>query len=84
MLNAGRQDKETDDKTGESAVPEGGLPSKDWLSALEVKVSFSFSWVLPEKESDHHRARFPSFIRTGRTNDFASPRFAVRLVDLDL
>ena len=51
---------------------------------MEVKVSFSFSWVLPEKESDHHRARFPSFIRTGRTNDFASPRFAVRLVDLDL
>ncbi len=29
LLNAGRQDKETDDETGESESPEGGLPSKD-------------------------------------------------------
>ena len=29
LLNAGRQDKETDDETGESEGPEGGLPSKD-------------------------------------------------------
>jgi hypothetical protein len=29
LLNAGRQDKESDDETGESEGPEGGLPSKD-------------------------------------------------------